>query len=51
LLGVNGTVVIAHGRSDAEAIESAIDVARRQVDARLVERFGGGMQGWTRNGS
>jgi len=51
LLGVNGTVVIAHGRSDAEAIESAIDVARRQVEARLVERFGRGMQGWARNGS
>ncbi len=35
LLGVNGIVVIAHGRSDAEAIASAIDVARREVDANL----------------
>ncbi|MDD4903012.1 MAG: phosphate acyltransferase PlsX [Candidatus Bipolaricaulis sp.] len=50
LLGVNGTVVIAHGRSDAVAIESAVDVARRQVEARLVERFGRGMQGWARDG-
>lgn len=35
LLGVNGVVVIAHGRSDAEAIASAVDVARREVDANL----------------
>ncbi len=51
LLGVDGTVVIAPGRSDAEAIARAIDVARRQVNARLVERFERGMRGWTRNGS
>jgi glycerol-3-phosphate acyltransferase PlsX len=39
LLGVNGIVVIAHGRSDAEAIGSAIDVARREVDADLTEKI------------
>jgi len=39
LLGVNGIVVIAHGRSDAETIGSAMDVACREVDARLAERI------------
>lgn len=39
LLGVNGVVVIAHGRSDAETIGSAIDVARREVEANLTEKI------------
>ncbi|MBV9100765.1 MAG: phosphate acyltransferase PlsX [Candidatus Dormibacteraeota bacterium] len=33
LLGVAGEVVIAHGRSDAEAIVNAVHVARRAADA------------------
>ncbi len=47
LLGVDGVVVIAHGRSDAEAIRGAIDVARRQAEAGLAQRFAEGMEGWT----
>lgn len=39
LLGVNGVVVIAHGRSDAETIASAIDVARREVEAELPRKL------------
>jgi len=39
LLGVNGIVVIAHGRSDAETISSAIDVAHREVEANLTEKL------------
>jgi glycerol-3-phosphate acyltransferase PlsX len=43
LLGVNGVTVIAHGRSDARAIRSAIRVARdaadRQVIATLAAAF------------
>jgi len=39
LLGVNGVVVIAHGRSDAETIGSAIDVARREVEANLTMKI------------
>lgn len=31
LLGVNGIVIIAHGRSDEKAIANAIDVAKRAV--------------------
>ena len=50
LLGVNGSIVIAHGRSDALAIESAIDVAYRAVKCRLNETMAGGMSGWDENG-
>jgi glycerol-3-phosphate acyltransferase PlsX len=50
LLGVNGVVVIAHGRSDAEAIGGAIDVARRQAEAHLVQRFSKGLEGWALDG-
>ncbi len=33
LLGVRGVVIICHGRSSARAIESAIQLAKEQVDA------------------
>jgi len=36
LLGVNGVVIIAHGRSDALAMENAVRVAIEAVNARLV---------------
>lgn len=32
LLGVNGTVIIAHGRSDAKAIKNALRVAKQAVE-------------------
>ncbi len=35
LLGVNGAVIIAHGRSNARAIESALRVAARSADHDL----------------
>ena len=35
LLGVNGVVIIAHGRSDAKAIASAIHVSQRMAEADL----------------
>lgn len=50
LLGVNGVVVIAHGRSDAVAIGSAVDVACRQVEADLTGRLAQGLSGWRRHG-
>ena len=40
LLGIDGTVVIAHGRSNEKAIANAVGAARRAVDADL----GGGIQ-------
>jgi glycerol-3-phosphate acyltransferase PlsX len=40
LLGLNGIVVIAHGRSSSRAIANAIRLAARGVEHRLVERLG-----------
>lgn len=37
LLGVNGIVVIAHGRSNAVAIKNALKVARDGAESRLME--------------
>jgi glycerol-3-phosphate acyltransferase PlsX len=50
LLGVNGVVVVAHGRSDAEAIAGALDVAHHQVKANLLARFSRGISGWETDG-
>jgi phosphate acyltransferase len=36
LLGVSGIAIVAHGRSDAKAIQSAIRVAKDAVDADLI---------------
>jgi phosphate acyltransferase len=37
LLGVNGLVFIAHGRSDAVAIKSAVRVAREAAEAKVLD--------------
>jgi len=37
LLGVNGLVFIGHGRSDAQAIQSAVRVAKEAVEAKVLE--------------
>ncbi|MDH7488450.1 MAG: phosphate acyltransferase PlsX [Anaerolineae bacterium] len=39
LLGVDGVVIIAHGRSNAKAIRNAIRVAERAVNGRIVEQI------------
>ncbi|MHB1355349.1 MAG: phosphate acyltransferase PlsX [Anaerolineae bacterium] len=39
LLGVNGVVIIAHGRSDALAMENAVRVAINAVENKLVEHI------------
>jgi glycerol-3-phosphate acyltransferase PlsX len=39
LLGVNGVTVIAHGRSDARAIRSAIRVAKDAADRQVIATF------------
>lgn len=36
LLGVNGLVFIGHGRSDAQAIKSAVRVAKNAVEAKVL---------------
>lgn len=37
LLGVNGLVFIAHGRSDANAIKNAVRVAKNAVDVKVLD--------------
>lgn len=44
LLGVDGVVIIAHGRSNARAIKNAVRVASESVDAALVEVIKQGVQ-------
>ena len=43
LLGVNGVVIIGHGRSNAVAVENALGAAARAVESRVVERVSDGL--------
>ncbi len=43
LLGVNGVVIIAHGRSNAYAIQQAIGQARRVAETRIVQAIAEGV--------
>jgi len=36
LLGVDGTVIVAHGRSDPRAIKNAIKVAKQSAESGLI---------------
>jgi len=36
LLGVDGVVIVGHGRSDSVAIKNAIRVARQAVEAQVL---------------
>lgn len=47
LLGVNGTVIIAHGRSDSKAIVNAIKLARRMAVVNLNSRITDELQKFT----
>jgi len=44
LLGVDGVVIIAHGRSNAYAIKNAIRVSKEAVDRKLVEAIREGVR-------
>ena len=39
LLGVNGVVIIGHGRSNAKAIKNAIRVAKEEVERKFIEKI------------
>jgi glycerol-3-phosphate acyltransferase PlsX len=39
LLGVNGIVIIGHGRSNVKAIKNAIRVAKEEVDRKFNEKI------------
>ncbi|UCH26573.1 MAG: phosphate acyltransferase PlsX [Trueperaceae bacterium] len=43
LLGVDGYVLIGHGRSDGRSVQSAIRTARRAVEAELLGKIRGGL--------
>jgi glycerol-3-phosphate acyltransferase PlsX len=45
LLGVDGVVIIGHGRSNANAIKNAIRQARDAVSGRIVEAIRSGLDG------
>jgi glycerol-3-phosphate acyltransferase PlsX len=44
LLGVNGVVIIGHGRSNAKAVKNAIRQARLAVEGRIVEHIQAGLE-------
>ncbi|HRO91201.1 MAG TPA: phosphate--acyl-ACP acyltransferase, partial [Promineifilum sp.] len=44
LMGVNGVVIIAHGRSNAYAVQQAIGQARRVVDGGIVAAIAEGVK-------
>jgi len=43
LLGVNGVVIVAHGRSNVRAIKNSIGQARKAVQGRVVEAIRDGL--------
>jgi glycerol-3-phosphate acyltransferase PlsX len=49
LLGVNGVVIIGHGRSNAYAIKQAVGQARRMVEKGVVEAIATGLKEETVN--
>ena len=44
LLGVNGVVIVGHGRSNAKAVASAVRVARVAVEGKVLEAIRSGVQ-------
>jgi glycerol-3-phosphate acyltransferase PlsX len=44
LLGVDGVVIIAHGRSDAYAVRNAIRAARRAVESDIINAIKSGLE-------
>lgn len=46
LLGVNGVVIIAHGRSDAYAVRNAIRVAKQATENNIVSAIATGLEAY-----
>jgi glycerol-3-phosphate acyltransferase PlsX len=44
LLGVDGVVIVAHGRSNAKAIKNAVRVAKQAVEGGMLAAIKGGLQ-------
>ena len=45
LLGVKGTVIVGHGRSDSQAVANALSFAARAMDARVNDHIVSGLAG------
>ena len=45
LLGVNGVVIIGHGRSNANAVKNAIRVAKQAVESKMLDSIRAGVAG------
>jgi glycerol-3-phosphate acyltransferase PlsX len=43
LLGVNGSAIVAHGRSNAKAIKNALRVARQTAETGVTEAIAEGL--------
>ncbi len=43
LLGVNGVVIVGHGRSNAKAIKNGVGVAKRAVDGGMLQAISEGL--------
>ena len=43
LLGINGSAIVAHGRSNAKAIKNALRVARQTAETKVVDAIAGGL--------
>lgn len=50
LLGVNGVVIVAHGRADAKAIRNGLRVAREAADSGMLEALRGTFRSSDRDG-
>jgi glycerol-3-phosphate acyltransferase PlsX len=44
LLGINGVVIIGHGRSNAKAVKNAVRQAHQAVIGQIVESIKAGME-------
>ncbi|MCM8757873.1 MAG: phosphate acyltransferase PlsX [Candidatus Omnitrophica bacterium] len=44
LLGINGVVIIGHGRSNSKAIKNALGVAKQQVELKVNEKILGALR-------
>ena len=43
-MGVDGVVIVAHGRSNAKAIKNAVRVAKQAIEAQMIAAIKEGLQ-------
>ncbi len=50
LLGVDGVVIVAHGKADAQAVKSAVALAQRAANSGMLDAMRGALKPVERNG-